>query len=160
MPCLVRNIAHRPRRSEMSTEKWQNNDCKGKIEETRGRSAAVSNVSPWPPHPVTRNWTWSVTATHSLCLAMVRPFNPWKQPASAFCKLPVDIGLYWLPPYPKTRHHTSVSFFPKQHTLQDTDMKPFWGCLIQLTVLVYTAHQPEHLRIQGKAVMRLFMNDS
>jgi hypothetical protein len=39
-------------------------------------------------------------------------------------------------------------------------MKPSWGCQITLTVLVFMVHQPEHLRIQGKAVMRLFMNDS
>jgi hypothetical protein len=39
-------------------------------------------------------------------------------------------------------------------------MKPSWGCLTPLTVLMFMAHQPEHLCIQGKAVMRLFMNDS
>jgi len=37
-------------------------------------------------------------------------------------------------------------------------MKPSWGCQITLTVLMFMVHQPEHLRIQGKAVMRLFMN--
>jgi len=39
-------------------------------------------------------------------------------------------------------------------------MKPSWGCQITLTILMFMVHQPEHLRIQGKAVTRLFMNYS